>query len=545
MKKTQKTMKIFPLNPPFLKAMARREGWVDFQVKNILSFLFCLLFLISCATAKSAKETVHSSQSAVHKEEPSTETKGAELKVSDYVPVNEDITPLQTKVVSISARNTPLRDVLYTIAEAVNLNLVMESGVKPDLPVTMTLNNMVVQDALNIIFDSVDYFYTIKDNILIVKSVGTKIFELGLPNVIHEYQTDIGGDILGGGSSATSGGGGTAGATGSGTIKGDLSMKSASDKVSFQFWDAMENSLKTLLPAPAGGEGIPKASFTINRMAGTIMVTASKKDLEKVENYITNLQKVLNRQVLIEARIIEVQLSEGLKYGIDWSFISNWRGVGKINITATKFSGVVGSTDPSFQIGVTGTGSDFPTILKALQEQGDVKTLSNPRINIMNGQTAMLSVGRNTTYLAKVESTTTSEGGATTTTYTTNEKTILSGVMFGLVPYISEDSKITMTITPIVSNLVSLDPKEIGSGTNKVEIKLPTVDLREMSTTVKVIDGQMVIIGGLINSKENLKEKKVPVLGSIPILGYLFKSVEKTYDKTELVIMLMPKIVSN
>ena len=182
MKKTQKTMKIISPNPPiptFGKVGLGgilNGGWGDFQVKNILSFLFCVLFLISCAAAKPAKQTVHSSQSAVHKEEPSTEIKNIEPRISDYVPVNEDITPLQTKVVSISARNTPLRDVLYTIAEAVNLNLVMESGVKPDLPVTMTLNNMVVQDALNIIFNSVDYFYTIKDNILIVKAVDTKIF---------------------------------------------------------------------------------------------------------------------------------------------------------------------------------------------------------------------------------------------------------------------------------------------------------------------------------------------------------------------------------
>ena len=530
-KKTQKTMKIIPLNPPFLKAMARREGWGDFQVKNILSFLFCLLFLISCATAKSAKETVHTSQSAVHKEEPSTETKGAELKVSDYVPVNEDITPLQTKVVSISARNTPLRDVLYTIAEAVNLNLVMESGVKPDLPVTMTLNNMVVQDALNIIFNSVDYFYTIKDNILIVKAVDTKIFEIGQPNTIQDYQTDIGGDILGGASSGESGG----------AIKGDISMQSTSDKVSFQFWDAIENSLKTLVPVSTKEGETLKTSFTINRMAGIIMVTAPKKQLEHIENYINNLKKTLNRQVFIEARIVEVQLSEGLKYGIDWSFIEDWQGVGNINIGPTNFSSIVEGTGPNFQISLT--GKNFTSLLKALQEQGDVKTLSNPRVNILNGQTALLSVGRNTSFISKVESTTSAESGAATTSFTIETKSVLSGIIFGLVPYISGEGEITMTITPIVSNLVSLDSKTIGSGTNTVEIKLPTVDLREMSSTVKLLDGQMVVIGGLIDSKEKFDEDKVPVLSDIPILGNLFKRVDKSYAKTELVIMLMPKII--
>jgi len=528
MKKTQKTM------------------------KNILSFLFCvpsaslrtglcsvlcLLLLISCATAKPSNKSVSDVLPEIEKKsdltakEPSIETKSAELKISDYVPVNEDITPLQTKVVSISARNTPLRDVLYTIAEAVNLNLVMESGVKPDLPVTMTLNNMVVQDALNIIFNSVDYFYTIKDNILIVKAVDTKIFELGQPNTIQDYQTDIGGDILGGASSGESGG----------AIKGDISMQSTSDKVSFQFWDAIENSLKTLVPVSTKEEETLKTSFTINRMAGIIMVTAPKKQLEHVENYINNLKKTLNRQVFIEARIVEVQLSEGLKYGIDWSFIEDWQGVGNINIGPTNFSSIVEGTGPNFQISLT--GKNFTSLLKALQEQGDVKTLSNPRVNILNGQTALLSVGRNTSFISKVESTTSAESGAATTSFTIETKSVLSGIIFGLVPYISGEGEITMTITPIVSNLVSLDSKTIGSGTNTVEIKLPTVDLREMSSTVKLLDGQMVVIGGLIDSKEKFDEDKVPVLSDIPILGNLFKRVDKSYAKTELVIMLMPKII--
>ena len=159
----------------------------------------------------------------------------------------------------------------------------------------------------------------------------------------------------------------------------------------------------------------------------------------------------------------------------------------------------------------------------------------------MNGQTAMLSAGRSITYLSKVESTTTATTGGDTTTFTTTEKSILSGVMFGLVPFISDDGKITMTITPIISNLVTFDEQAFGT----TKIKLPTVDLREMSSTVKLLDGQMVVIGGLIDSKEELTENKVPILGSIPVLGYLFKSVEKTYVKKELVIMLIPKIISN
>lgn len=505
-------------------------------------FYFLLLtsyFLLSCASTESVSQRQMPERQikrteekpAFLKEEASVETKVPELKIPELVPVKEDISPLQSRVISIAARNTPLRDILYSIAETANLNIVMERGVDPQLPITMTLKNLSVEDALNIIFDSVDYFYSVKNNVLIVKSMGTEIFEIGQPSIIQEYKTNVGGDILAGASSGES------------AIRGEVSMTSTSDKLSFQFWDAIENSLKTLFSIRDGGEGTQQASFVVNRMTGTIMVTATKKDLKKVRDYVANLKKVLDRQVLIEARIVEVQLLEGLKYGIDWSFIDDWQGVGNISIGAAKFSSVVDTTGPNFQIGVT--GRNFSSVLAALQEQGDVRTLSNPRVNILNGQTAMLSVGRNTSFISSVETTTTTaEGAVPTVTFTVETSSILSGIIFGLAPYINKEGEITLTITPIVSNLVALEAKTIGSGGNTVEIKLPTVDLREMSTTVKILDGQMVIIGGLMDRKEKLQEDKVPILGDIPILGAAFKRVDKSHEKNELVIILIPKILN-
>jgi len=519
---------VTPLSSP-LKLRGDRGG---LSVFCILYSVFCVLFLLSCASTESVKRTEEKiellkSESTRSEKETRVETKLPEPKVPELVPVKEDILPIQTKVVSIAARNTPLKDILYTIAETANLNIVMERGVDPELPITMTLRNLSVEDALNIIFDSADYFYSVKDNILMVKSMGTEIFEIGQPSIIQEYKTNVGGDILAGASSGES------------AITGEVSVTSLSDKLSFQFWDAIENSLKTLL----SGEKAQQASSTVNRMTGTIMVTATKKDMRKVRDFIVNLKRVLNRQVLIEARIVEVQLSEGLKYGIDWSFIEDWHDVGNISIGAAKFSSVVDTTGPNFQINVT--GRNFSSVLAALQEQGDVKTLSNPRVNILNGQIAMLSVGRNTSFISSVETTTTTtEGSAPTITFTVETSSILSGIIFGLAPYINNEGEITLTITPIVSNLVDLEAKTIGSGGNTVEIKLPTVDLREMSTTVRVLDEQMVIIGGLIDRRERLQENKVPILGDIPILGTVFKRVDKSHEKTELVIMLIPKILN-
>lgn len=530
----------------------------------MIKILLCALFLLSaCATTEtknlSSESGVQSPEKKIY-QTPNAEqqTPNAERRTPDFMPVSEELSPLKTRIVSISARATPLRDVLYVIAESTGLNLVMEKGVEPELPVTLTLKNVSAEDALNTIFTSVDYFYSVKDNILTVKVMDTKIFEFGHPSVIQDYTVDVGGDILGGAVAGAAGvTAGTTGATAGTTgvtvatgIKGSVTQKVESDKTSFRLWDSIEKTIASLLGTAGGAQRTPQEAapggaqpqprFSVNRMAGTIIVTATKKDLEKVESYLARLSKVLNRQVIIEARVVEVQLSKSLRYGIDWSTL-DINSLGQVTVKTDKFASVVGETLPSFQVGVTRW--DFTGLLKALQTLGEVRVLSNPKVNIMNGQTALLCVGRNVTFVSRVETTSTVAEGLRTTTFTVYTSSVLSGIMLGIVPYISEAGEISLTITPIVSDLIRLEDKTVGKvGENIIQISLPTVDLRELSTTVKTKGGQMFIIGGLIQNKDRLEDKQVPFLGSIPIIGHLFKSREKIEEKTELIIMLRPTI---
>jgi len=288
----------------------------------------------------------------------------------------------------------------------------------------------------------------------------------------------------------------------------------------------------------------PRQNFTINRMTGTIIVTASKQNLERVERYLNAIKQVINRQVLIEAKIIEVQLSDGLQYGIDWTqAVKNLKGVGPLSIGTQGFSSVVSSSSPAFNLNVS--GSNFNGLLKALQQQGEVRTLSNPRVSIMNGQTSLLSVGRSQTFISNVATTTTVSTTTPLTTFTVGTSSVLSGIIIGIVPFINENGEISLTITPIISNLVSLANSSVGQSGNQTQISLPTVDLRELSTTVKVRDGQMVIIGGLISKSESLQDNKVPGLGDVPLAGTtLFTSRNKAESRSELVVVLQPTIIS-
>lgn len=458
-----------------------------------------------------------------------------------FRPATEDLSPLKTRIISVTARNTPLRDVLYTITGSTGLNLVMEKGVNPDALVTTNLKNMKAEDILQAVLGSVDYFYTVTDNILIIKHMDTRIFEFGQPSVIQDYSVEVGGDMLGNTKSGSAG------------VTGNITQKVASDADSFKFWDSIEKTIGNMLGVEAGavgngGGGASTTGFSINRMTGTIVVTASKKDLERVESYIHRLKMILKRQVFVEARIVEVQLTDSLKYGIDWTFLGgDWSGGRSVKVGTTKFTDTLSGL-ANFNVALA--GGDFTSLLKALQTQGNVNVLSNPRVNIMNGQTAFLSVGRKTDFISRVE--TTSTGGFTTNTvplvtFTVETSSVLSGMIFGIVPYISgdEDEMITLTISPIISNLVKFDTKTIGlTDSNSVELSLPTIDLRVLSTTVQVRDGDMVVIGGLIQNRDSVTDNNVPVLSKMPFLGHLFKNRDKSSEKTELIIMLKPVIVT-
>lgn len=505
--------------------------------RRLLGAVSCLPFLIllsSCSYMDIKREV----QIPEEYKEVKAEQPPSELKIPEFTPITEDISPLKVRIVDIVARNTPLRDVLHVVAEATSLNFVMDKWVNPETPITLTLKNISAEEALNIIFSSVDYFYTVKDNILFVKAVDSRIFELGHPAIVQNYEFSVGGDILGGTTGGTSGGS---------NISGNVIQNAKSDTVAFNFWEAIEKSLVSILgitgeQATGAAGSTVQQRVNVNRLPGTIVVTATKRNMERVEEYINTIKRVMNRQVLVEAKIIEVQLTDRLQFGIDWTSVTHILG-STVNFSTANFADS-STSGPVFSMDVT-KGSNFSVLLNALKEQGELRTLSNPRVNIMNGQTSLLSVGRNVNFVSKVETTTFSTGTTPTTTFTVTTSSVLSGIIIGIVPYINEIGEISLTITPIVSDLVKLEDKKIGqSGENQIEISLPTIDLRELSTTVKVRDGQLIIIGGLIKKDENLQKNKVPLLGDIPYLGELFTRRDKEESKTELVVILQPQLVS-
>jgi len=546
------------------------------KTAKLLIFLSLFLFIFSC-NSTNIKSEIQIPKIDLPKKETVVQTQKPK---PDFRIENEVINPLKIKKISINVRNAPLRDVLFVIAKDAGLNLIFDKDVDPELPITLIIRDVTLQDALDSVISSTDYFYKIERNMLKISAADTRIFHLNIIPLHQTYSTEVGGDILGGVTGQLTTNGGTGGTT-STELKGNISKTEKSDDSAYNFWDSIEKALLSILgvqtqtqtrtqpplpqsiPAqPQPGQMLPprtvfqpvmpaQENFVINRLTGTIMVTATKKNMHKVEQYLNTLKNVMGRQVLIEAKVIEVSLNDSLRYGIDWTFLAE--GVTRtvpwsIGGGTHDFTSVIPANTPFSDINLsitTGNIRDLSLIIKALSQFGDVRTLSNPRISIMNGQTSLLTVGRNFSFISKAESNVTTSGtGSPIVTYTVETSNLLSGLIIGIVPYIDDKGEISLTITPVISNLLGITEKTFGSAGAQTIIQLPTVDLRELSTTVKVKDGELVIIGGLIKREENLTENKTPILGDIPILGNLFKSHDRVQTNTELVILLQPRIIS-
>ncbi|WP_456465033.1 hypothetical protein [Persephonella sp.] len=494
-------------------------------------------FAVSCGyVADKTEKTVEI------KKEPEKENNYKVIKKNQPPPLIikppvEKISPLENRFFTFSADNAPLKTVLYAVAKDAGLNIAISPDVNPEIPVTANFNNTPVKTALEIITDLAGVYYEIKGNVIYIKATKTKVFHLPYVHSKSKYKADLGGDVLG--SSGTTGGysGGTTGTTGTSpsvaNLKGDFSLKYENPNDINEYYKQLEDSLKKILSVENNNtqEKNPN-SFTLNKFAGILIVTATKDKMKKVEDLIKKLKKEVKKQVLIEAKIIEVTLSKEFRYGVDWNLLMrDFIGTG----ASVRLSQTLALGTSYGQILVT--GADFQSILNALEKTGKIETLSNPRIRVLNGQTALISSGIIVPFWEKQVSTVT--GTATTQQVSYYRTNVLDGVLLGVTPYI-EDGEIMMNIVPVSTKIEDL--RQLVDN-NQVVAEAPVLNIKEAGTIVKVKDGDLIIIGGLIGTEKRKIVSKVPGLGDIPGLGILFRKEEYLKQKKELIIFLTPHII--
>lgn len=311
----------------------------------------------------------------------------------------------------------------------------------------------------------------------------------------------------------------------------NLSTESESD-----FWKELKETLTALIGSDGG------RSVIVSPQAGLITIRAMPNEIDDVRNFIKNTQKRLHRQVIIEAKIMEVTLNDEYQQGVKWDEVLG--SIGDTNFTFNT-SGAISGNIISNTIGgstsLSFSGTDFSGVIELLQTQGNVQTLSSPRITATNNQKAVIKVGEDEYFVTEVASTTTT-GTSTSVTPEIKLTPFFSGIALDVTPQIDEKGDVILHVHPSVT-LTDEQTKKITLASQDVILPLAQSSVRESDTIIRAKSGEIVVIGGLIETTKIDLESKTPLLGDVPLLGELFKSKSQKTQKKELVILLKPIVV--
>ncbi|MFL9706466.1 pilus (MSHA type) biogenesis protein MshL [Aeromonas veronii] len=311
------------------------------------------------------------------------------------------------------------------------------------------------------------------------------------------------------------------------------------------YWTDLRDSLQTLI-----GTGDGRAVIT-SPQAGLVTIRAYPKELKAVREFLTQSESHLKRQVVLEARIIEVALNEGYEQGVDWSGLSaSWDGNKGITGGQSLANTQLPST-PNQIFSALGGGAgfkisdgNFNVAVNLLKTQGDVNTLSSPRVTATNNQKAVIKVGTDEYYVTNASTTITTTSTGTDKTPNVELTPFFSGIALDVTPQIDEEGKVLLHIHPSVIDTEEQNKViDMGTSGGKLQLPLAKSSIRESDTVVQANNGDIIVIGGLMKTDKQDIVSKVPLLGDIPWVGEAFTNRRESTKKVELVIMLKPTVV--
>jgi MSHA biogenesis protein MshL len=477
--------------------------------------LVLLCFLLSCAHSQKAEQKA------------TTKPPDIPSPVSFQVDKEPKATARQPEdLYSFSLREADVKDILRAIAKQTDYNVVVEPDVKG--LTTVDLKQVTLPKALEYILEPLNYTFKIEDRTIYVSKpkLETKIFHLNyiaLKKIGKSKVYATPGTI--GGTTSTTG----ATTTSTSTTGSQVTVESETES---DLWKGLEDNIKGILSKDG--------KYVVNKQVMMIYVTDYPFQLKGIESFLKAAEGVIQRQVMIEAKIVEVYLNESSRQGINWSLLQgrigefNFRGSQVLlNPNVVQSGTTVAAGTPLFRMFVGNGNIDINnTFIDLLQTYGKVEIISSPKIATLNNQRAIIKVTRQDVYFDETQTSTSGVGN--TVTYT--PKFIDVGLTLDVTPQIDGRGNIIMSIHPIVSEKTTTVSSPSGN-------KVPVLDIREADTIVRAKEGETVVIGGLIKNRKSTADTGVKGLMNIPIIGQFFKLNEEEGTKTELVVFLTPKII--
>ena len=476
--------------------------------------------------------------------------------------------------------NAPAAQVFMAIVSGTPYSMVLHPDVKGDISVN--LKDVTVTEALNTLRDLHGFDYTAQGNRIVVlpAALQTRIFQVNYLQAQRQGQTQTrvsSGSISDGSASPGSAAPGAVPVPTTGPTGGTGTRASESTRVTTisnsDFWGDIQKSLVAIL---GGGAG---RNVVVNAQSGVVVVRAMPTELRGVEQFLKSMQLIVERQVMLEAKIIEVTLRDGYQAGINWAgfrdgstrfgagvlapgAVLDRSGVigaptaraadGTVLGSSSLVGGSVGAVASALSLGTGAAGGlfglalqtqNFAALLSFLETQGGVNVLSSPRIATINNQKAVLKVGTDDFFVTNVSTTSSTSGTNTTVTPTITVAPFFSGIALDVTPQLDASNNIILHIHPSVSSVVErrkvIDLGSLGSFT----LPLASSDVNETDTIVRVQDGNIVAIGGLMRQQSISGRSQVPGIGDAPGIGTLFRQRDSSNVKSELVILLKPTII--
>jgi MSHA biogenesis protein MshL len=436
--------------------------------------------------------------------------------------------------------------------------MVLDPGVEGEI--SLALKSVTIEEVLQAVHDAYGYEYrkTTYGYHMLPAGLQTRIFHLDYLNVQRsgQSQTQVtSGEFTGGGSDS----GGESGSSGGGSGGGASIVGSqVNTGTAMDFWKELGDTLSIIVGASEGG------SVVTSPNSGIVIVRAYPDQLREVESFLEQMEDSLQRQVILEAKFIEVTLTDGFQSGINWGILAEGgdtssqttqtgggtalsEAVDVVSDIAGE-TGVLGAVIPNLPDntatsafgGVFSIAANFQELdvfIELLETQGTVKVLSSPRISTVNNQKAVIKVGQDEFFVTEISSTTVS-GAATTTSPEITLTAFFSGIALDVTPQISEEGEIVLHIHPSISE-VEDDTKVVEApGLEPVSIPTALSKIRESDSIVRARSGQVIVIGGLMQDTRTEAHASTPWISRIPVLGFLFRQQAIQEVKTELVILL-------
>lgn len=491
---------------------------------------------------------------------------------------------------TVVVHEVPVKELLFALARDTKLNI----DIHPAIEGRVTLNavNETLPAILERVSRQVPLRYTMEENTLSIvpDTPYLKTYRINYVNVARSTASSIGVAAQ----LATPGGADTmSGAAGTGT-SGNSSNTLVTSQSNNNFWEMLERNVRAIIAADkfvrqsaeqkaatqeaekaarqeriaraeavaSAGQAAPQLlaaawradvepleeekEVFANPVAGVLTVLGTERQHRLVQQYLDAVMEAAQRQVLIEATIVEVTLKDQYKAGIDWKSLKNLGNSG-LHIN-TLGANLAGSLNPFVTMTYTDFG-DFSVTLSLLESFGDTRVLSSPKLMALNNQTALLKVVDNLVYFEIKADTVTTANVAAETTFTTIVHTVAVGLIMSVTPQVNDDGRVTLTVRPTITRKVGEveDPNPVlqdpGLGRD-ISNKVPIIQAREMESVLQVGSGQTIVLGGLMQDDASRARDGVPVLSRPEGIGALFGQHETLSSQTELVIFLRPTVIA-